>query len=1141
MKAQPLPTEDGMRILTDSEETRCGRAGQPMFCPPCYRCVQSEKRRKIPPNGSSGSHMVNIYKGNIRNPNGDVEMGGAVGNDTTTKDAELASTGPSFLEKLQFAAPTTGYRIFRLSIELFIIQHIINIGLSLPNAGTIFLVYSLADIISSLFFLAYPTICYGSRLRGAVFFCVTVEAQVIGFVGMFTATSFIRIAMFSCLCGMGSSGWFVNYQTLTNLEFPKDKLSEVAQLRQGFECIGFFLPSICLAILNSKHNESLDADSIIRTSCIILAAIGFLFYLAGAYKIILAAGRALERTPTEIGGDGCVPPPRPPSSRASFRVSTVSFFGSSVTKYFILDSVLLALSNVLFGTMSLLTTYLFGLEGTYLWLAALGVPIGGIGSVVIAQRSNQIGRDDKTRVVRGSVAMTILFILLIVMSPIQSKALEDGGIASKTSLFMFGLYIGYFYSGTFTSAFALWLDKLKAFPTDFVSRANVYHNVGIQLIMAAIFQLQTLLVDKVQGSNPSNQVFTLTLLGPPALLLGLCLLVVSRIPHSKDPVFGWPVRFPHYKKMQVRLLSWFGFPLDDLMFGQFCDFRTRFLARHITGKTTPKSNEQDYTHAILGKYAKLTSTDLQKYLEAFSLPSNDSSDDWWLTRDARLRNILQSNEDALQKRIELIQQARDNITIISWSIAGSVGAQIAKELIHSHQHRGVEVRLMVDAVNLFHIDEKRQITGQVDTCFETIKRLHNAGIKVKMVDKWYHEQDISRMYVVGTHRKIMLVDNKWMITGGRNIQDEYLTAESMDGGYHFHDIDILVEGDFEMTVSQLLDELWESGKPTQCLTEIASSNPVREEEETEIIFGDNSLSTTFNMEHSMSIRPASMLDPTIWHEGAPDDSTIGTSPIERDLVDGNLSVFQLDHKAGRIDGQDIVLSTLLFLMETSEQQIDLCFGYFQLFPCIESTLKRAIRERNVRVRLFTNSADTNDLFFFTRIFQRSCQKLFEMGVEVYVPPISAGKDFCLHQKMVVVDSKAVLIGSWNCIGTSIYYDSEFSVVLMNNSNDGRFNANRIQRRPRRLSTSSASDSSTTSSSSSSLSASDVNDTDDGLVGERFVEELDEKIKMLQFVPWGGSRCVQALGTQDCTKPWNLPFVYKLFSSREGVLQSERGY
>ena len=147
---------------------------------------------------------------------------------------------------------------------------------------------------------------------------------------------------------------------------------------------------------------------------------------------------------------------------------------------------------------------------------------------------------------------------------------------------------------------------------------------------------------------------------------------------------------------------------------------------------------------------------------------------------------------------------------------------------------------------------------------------------------------------------------------------------------------------------------------------------------------------------------------------------------------GNVSVVQLEHAAGNKDGHDITFSTLLFLVETSEEQIDFVMGYFQLFPELEAAIQRAV-DRGVRIRLATNSDKTNGLPALNVNLGEALKRLLQMGVEVYATADLAEHkqdgEFCLHYKVAVFDQKAALVGSWNCIGTSVFYDSDFSVVL----------------------------------------------------------------------------------------------------------------
>ena len=76
----------------------------------------------------------------------------------------------------------------------------------------------------------------------------------------------------------------------------------------------------------------------------------------------------------------------------------------------------------------------------------------------------------------------------------------------------------------------------------------------------------------------------------------------------------------------------------------------------------------------------------------------------------------------------------------------------------------------------------------------------------------------------------------------------------------------------------------------------------------------------------------------------------------------NVALISLDHVAGNIDGIDIIYSTLLKLIQCATTEITLVFGYFQLFPHLEASLLSAI-EREVKVKLFSNSSLTGDIIF----------------------------------------------------------------------------------------------------------------------------------------------------------------------------------
>ena len=141
-----------------------------------------------------------------------------------------------------------GYRILRLSLELFIISHTLERGYTISMAGTFFLIYSICDALSGSIYLWVPTLFIGSRSRALIFSFSTVGSQIAGFILFFLSHDLILMAISIGLCGIGTSSWFVNYQTLMNVAFPRDEFKKAASVRQMFEAAGFLLPSISLAI-----------------------------------------------------------------------------------------------------------------------------------------------------------------------------------------------------------------------------------------------------------------------------------------------------------------------------------------------------------------------------------------------------------------------------------------------------------------------------------------------------------------------------------------------------------------------------------------------------------------------------------------------------------------------------------------------------------------------------------------------------------------------------------------------------------------------------------------------------------------------------------------------------------------------------
>lgn len=319
---------------------------------------------------------------------------------------------------------------------------------------------------------------------------------------------------------------------------------------------------------------------------------------------------------------------------------------------------------------------------------------------------------------------------------------------------------------------------------------------------------------------------------------------------------------------------------------------------------------------------------------------------------------------------------------------------------------------------------------------KALKRLLDASrVDVRMLSKRHDGEKVE--YIVGSHRKLLLVDECQLLVGGRNTTDSYFNTDTS----HFQDSEFLLEGCFSHSTSVLFHKLWNEAQkldhfipPSDKSDTIVGCDRRR--------FSVSRSDSTLDMYGTLSMLSLNIIDSDDVIHHNPQDVVVQIEeekteclPVlpansARTLLDGcnDVTAFQLDHKGGDTAGYDIIFLSLLFLIDTAETSIDLVLGYFQLFEELDVSLTKA-SERGVKIRLITNSSTTNGMSYMNGNFASALKRLLIIGAEIYTTRDDVGKEFTLHHKLVIADGKAALIGSWNCIGISVFYDSDFSVLV----------------------------------------------------------------------------------------------------------------
>ncbi len=310
--------------------------------------------------------------------------------------------------------------------------------------------------------------------------------------------------------------------------------------------------------------------------------------------------------------------------------------------------------------------------------------------------------------------------------------------------------------------------------------------------------------------------------------------------------------------------------------------------------------------------------------------------------------ILSSGEASYAARNDLIANAKQSINLMAWAVYDDKAGRETVDLLIAKHKQGVKVRVMVDGQT---VDDSGH--GRIE-----IARLEEAGIDV------IRFLDPERPYD-GLHSKMLLVDGRVAIAGGRNVGDPYLHTDPE--GEKWRDMDVRLEGPSVDDSEALFADVW--------------NGQVRDQK----------------LPHD---RVEDVLDYT------------GDYPGQARIA---ISYQQPGEPAS-------VLLGMLKAISGASTRINIENAYFISFPAIRSALLEAI-ERGVEVNILTNSAESVDQPIVVVPILESLPELIEAGANVYIM-----RDTMLHAKFMTVDGIYSNVTSYNIHPRSERYEHEMAVA-----------------------------------------------------------------------------------------------------------------
>jgi len=291
--------------------------------------------------------------------------------------------------------------------------------------------------------------------------------------------------------------------------------------------------------------------------------------------------------------------------------------------------------------------------------------------------------------------------------------------------------------------------------------------------------------------------------------------------------------------------------------------------------------------------------------------------------------LLVDSGAAFDARYRLLRAAQRSVELSTYYFQADETGWRSAQALADCARRGVRVRVLVDHAMLAH---KARETPRLD---RLVRLLHDAGVEVRL----WHDP---RRPFDSNHRKLLLIDGRTALVGGRNFADHYRLGQ-------WRDVDLLLSGP--------------------------------------------------------SVRPLGRLFETVW--------AATTTPAEQPPAP---FAPWFDHTPSRLL-HDATACWSLACIELAECTIDVELPYLVGPSLLTHCLVRAA-QRGVRVRLLTNSAQSNDLPYTTYAAYAAMRHLLGGQVDVRA---RRGAGRTLHSKYLVVDGAWVSLGSHNLD----YYSSRF--------------------------------------------------------------------------------------------------------------------
>ena len=395
--------------------------------------------------------------------------------------------------------------------------------------------------------------------------------------------------------------------------------------------------------------------------------------------------------------------------------------------------------------------------------------------------------------------------------------------------------------------------------------------------------------------------------------------------------------------------------------------------------------------------------------------------------------VLEDGGGAMITRAWLSEYAEKTIDIQYFIFSTDNVGLIACDYLVRAADRGVKVRILVDDIM---VDADLEDILTLDAHENIEIKIYNPGVNLgkNIFHKIHKLATDFRSANQRMHNKTFIVDKEIVITGGRNIADEYF---DYDHEYNFRDRDVLLMGKASGDINRSFEDFWKNELSVAATTVIGKKATAPE---------DNN---RYEKLHEYACNPDNFW-PQIRNKIENFSTTINDIKNSKKFIWVDHVEFISDIP-GKNDGTKGLggggLSTdaLITLVKNAKQSIEIQTPYLITTELARGLFEAAVK-RGVKIRILTNSLSSTDNVEAFSAYQSDRKELLKTGIQIYEFKPDAEERMAImtgelqrtidykptfghHAKSMVVDGEIAVIGTFNLDPRSANLNTECVAII----------------------------------------------------------------------------------------------------------------